>query len=151
MSNDGWGSGWGEVKPVVIGWDLANSPDKTAYHFPEIRSQLSIPIDGQQQTITGIRVGDLLVYEDVKSWGLYWIIHVPTLVSFEKAVPLGDPDLPDYTQRQLIDWCKTVQQELRDDWQLLATLSNKTYKIFGYGIQEAKDRIQKHCLAVPVE
>lgn len=133
-----------------MSWDSYKVPGELNFH--EIPMELTIYMDDRPKQIKGVRVGDLIVHRHPSMWETVFVVsHVPTLVSFEKAVLDEPDDTPYWSERRLIDWCKKVQQSLREDWELLSTLNIRTYNNNdSRHIVAAKDRIQKHCLAVTV-
>ncbi len=94
--------------------------------------------------VEAIQVGDLAVHKDLyplPQGNKWWqVTHVPTLTRFN-VVSNGL-----HKQANLIEWCKKVQEQLKDDWKALAQLTPETYierSIF-------KDRIMELCQRIPV-
>lgn len=107
-------------------------------------AELTVNIN-RKHTVRGTKVGDLLVHESVDAWGEWQVSHVPTLVSFMKAIPSGK-----WSHDQLVAWCGKVQADLRDDWERLAKLDYDSYLDVDDRAHYAKERIRKHCLGTPV-
>ena len=107
-----------------------------------IHVNLTIPMDGgwNTKTITAIQVGDLAVPGPDFDWA---VVHVPTLTRFDNAVPDGE-----WTEEQLINWCRKVQRERRDLWVELSKYNNSDYKEINEGLLTL---IKEHCLATPME
>lgn len=87
-----------------------------------------------------IVVGDLGIYEKHDKWN---VLHIPTLLHFNRAVPHVEPTL-----EQLIDWCKLVQADHREDWEAL--------KQFGLDLDkdvtvELRQRILRHCQMIDIK
>lgn len=91
--------------------------------------------------VHAIQVGDLAVHEDLgKRTSSSWqVTHVPTLTRFNVLHGL-------HRKSDLIEWCKTVQAQLSDDWKELALLTKDSYK----ERSDAKDRIMNLCQGTPV-
>lgn len=148
--NDGWGSNWQEHKHK---WDTVER-----YLEPK-QIELTLWIsDDESVTVKATQIGNLAVHPHLTMWGSWQVSHVPTKVHFMKAVPelkinqkFGSINsIMDYTQEQLINWCKTVQQSLRDDWNVLAQLTEENYNEWSKPVQAAKDRIQAMCRATKI-
>lgn len=90
--------------------------------------------------VHAIQVGDLAVHKNLRKEGYWQVTHVPTLTRFN--VVHGGL----HRKSDLIEWCKTVQAQLADDWKELALLTKDSYK----ERSSAKDRIMNLCQGTPV-
>jgi hypothetical protein len=117
-----WGNGdsWGKPNTVKL-------------TLPEMMVTVDKPYE-----IEIIPVGDLGVYWDNDMWR---IIHIPTLARFDRAIPILEPQDKD----KLMEWCRLVQADCRDDWMALASLDQDNYKD---GNVELRQRIMRHCQMV---
>lgn len=87
-----------------------------------------------------IVVGDLGIYEKYDAWN---VLHIPTLLHFNRAVPYVEPTL-----EQLIDWCKLVQADHREDWEALKLLGTDIDKD---ATVELRQRILRHCQMIDIK
>lgn len=121
-------SEWSEIK---------NPPEIVkAIELELIQMELYVPCEVQ-----GKKIGDLMVYE----WKGYWYVaHIPTETRFDSAVPDGE-----WTEEQLIKWCKKVQEINKPLFEILATATYETYSSVEF--DEARDTLKEFCLNMSVE
>jgi hypothetical protein len=94
----------------------------------------TIKVIDEPDEVECIVIEDLGVYN---KQGIWHVLHLPTLMRFDKAVPHVDPPL-----EKLLVWCKLVQSDHREDWEAL--------KQFGTDIDkdetiELRQRVLRHC------
>jgi len=101
-------------------------------------SKDTIIIDGKDVLCT--IVGDLAVHRSMDGWR-WSITHVPTLTSFNRAIP-GEGN-----KQQLVRWCEFVQSDKKELWDALRTLTPENY----IGMIDVKDQMIKWCRSVKVK
>lgn len=148
--NNGWGTQWPEPLPQVK-VDFGNT-DKTVVNVAREGHLTSLEVktmtlelmrkDGWPVTISAMQVGDLAIHDDVNTPETWMITHIPTLLSFNSALPDGN-----YVEEDLIKWCAIVQTNHRNGWDYLRKL-NKNDK--QYADVDILRTIQNWCLSVKV-
>lgn len=133
-----WSTEWS--KPVIVGIDYGKHELTTA--------RVNIPIPGGWPVEKDlIIIGDLGIHEPIndKRYIPWQVTHLPTLSRFNVFEHL-------HKQETLIAYCKKVQENLKDDWLMLAKLDNKLYetKDLTPELVYAKDRIWKMCMEVEI-
>src|SRR4051812_36927688 len=90
-------------------------------------------------------VGDLAVHPAIKGPG-FAVTHMPTSAHMTKALPWTPPT--GFTKEQLIIWAEKVQDNLREDWIILASLTPKNYDVQSDEILDCKERLLNWCRSV---
>ena len=73
------------------------------------------------------QIGDLAVLDSVTALDCR-IVHVPTLVKFDTALP-ERPRGTRYSKKMLLTWCATVQSSHKEAWEALAKLEDYSVDI----------------------
>lgn len=90
----------------------------------------------------------IAVVKQVGQLGIEWydtefnIHHIPTLYSFNSAVPDGD-----WTEDQLLKWCWKVQQDHKGIWEVI-NLTRKQFNANDFG--SLLDELKEFCLSTKV-
>lgn len=143
-----WSNEWNkpnlkpETKMIVDDWHKVNR-ELINHNFLlyEPSKQITVYLDDVATTVKVAEIiGDLAVHEHLEVWGKWSITHVPTQVSFMKAVPDGA-----HTKEHLINWCMKVQEAFQDEWNVLRSLTKANYLDDNWTVCRAKELIQAHC------
>ena len=94
-------------------------------------------------------IGDLAIHDSVDNPDCFNILHIPTVTSFMKAVPIEDNKA--YENWQLVDWCEKVQQQHQQFWTVLRELTPLTVDRNTDREMKAKDKIKEWCLSCPID
>ena len=112
-------------------------------------TKLTIPLlNGEKHEAEATIVGDLAIHQDYKDPNLWSVTHVPTLMTFKKAVPKETLR----SRTKLIKWCKAVQEikELKKDWMAMRKFQAAEVLKNPEPTRGIRDRIRTTCLATKV-
>jgi hypothetical protein len=110
-------------------------------------TKLIIPLlNGENWEVYGKVIGDLAIHPDKKEPARWSVTHVPSGLTFVKAVPKDVLR----SKLKLTKWCEAVQLELKGDWKALRSVTAQSVLSAPQLSKELRERIRAHCLSTKV-
>lgn len=115
-----------------------------------MKCKLTIPLlDGKTWETEAEVVGDLALHPSRKNPKGWSVTHVPTLLTFARAVP---PEItanlgPKAQRTTLLAWMARVQEDMPKDWLALRKLTAASVRADPDYSKGVRERIRNHCLA----
>lgn len=131
-----------------MSWGTEIDWDKIApVEFPVGTIDLPLRVDDKPVVVKAKHIGNLAVHPHPVLWGKWQVSHVPTRLTIMGGVPPGE-----WSEEQLINWCKRVQRDCRVQWDMVATLEPNCVELeeLPRQMKYALDKLKAHCRATPV-